>query len=156
MAKVYLETSFFSACVSTRTGAKNVGWKASSLEWWHKERKKHELFISAEVIRELSSPAFKNREAALAMIREPSVIVIADATYQLAQHLVEEKVMPGPAVEGDAIHVALSILNRIEYILSWNVKHLANPAKITHLGVICLKLGMAPPRIVTPDMLVGD
>ena len=37
-----------------------------------------------------------------------------------------------------------------------NVKHLANPRKVRHLETICLRLGLVPPRILTPDMLWED
>jgi len=61
--------------------------------------------------------------------------------------------MPGPASAGDAIHVAAATVHRMEYLVTWNVRHLANPNKRTHFGVIRLRLGLAPPQIVTPDML---
>ena len=41
----------------------------------------------------------------------------------------------------------------MEYMLTWNVQHLANPNKRMHLAVLCMRLGLAPPAIVTPDML---
>ncbi len=148
-----METSFFSACVSTHPGVKSQGWCASSLEWWEGARGKHDLFISAEVIRELSAESFRNRDAALRMLRGLAVLDLSEEVYGLAEHLVAEKVMPGPAVSGDAVHLAVAILARMDYILSWNVKHLANERKMTHLGVICLRLGFAVPRIVTPDLL---
>ncbi len=71
----------------------------------------------------------------------------------LAKILVREKVMPGPAETGDAVHVAAAIVNHCEYLLTWNVKHMANPNKKRHLGNVCLKLGFVPPEIVTPDSL---
>jgi hypothetical protein len=66
--------------------------------------------------------------------------------------LVREKVMPAP-VAGDAIHVAVATIYGADYILSWNVRHLANPSKTRHLQAICLRAGLVPPQIVTPDML---
>lgn len=64
VAKVYLETSFFSACVSRRTDPRTAGWKVSSNEWWSREAKRHELFVSAEVLNELSAPDFPDSAAA--------------------------------------------------------------------------------------------
>lgn len=71
----------------------------------------------------------------------------------LAEILVREKLMPGPAVAGDAIHVAAATIHMIDYLLTWNAKHLANPNKREHLTAVCLRLGLVPPQIVTPDML---
>jgi hypothetical protein len=153
MAKVYLETSFFSACVSTRTSEQAVGWRASSNQWWRNEAPKHDLFISAEVIAELSRSAFPNSIKALEMLRGQNLLTITDEAVDLAELLVRERIMPAPAISGDAIHVAVATVYQMNYLLSWNVKHLANENKRTHLGVICMRLGLIPPLIYTPDML---
>lgn len=60
--------------------------------------------------------------------------------------------MPSP-VAGDALHVAASCIHRIDYLLSWNVRHLANPNKVSHLQTICVRTGHIPPKIVTPELL---
>ena len=60
--------------------------------------------------------------------------------------------MPGP-VAGDAIHVAAAAVHGVEYMLSWNVRHLATPNKIEHLGRVCARAGLLAPRILTPDLL---
>lgn len=153
MAKVYLETSFFSACVSTRTSDKIRGWRASSLEWWETQRQHFELFISPEVFRELSAPDFKNSEKALAMLQDLDVLELTAEGTALAELLVKERVMPGPAVKGDALHVATATVHRMDFLLTWNVAHLANPNKRTHFAVICMRAGLTPPLLVTPDLL---
>jgi hypothetical protein len=111
------------------------------------------LFVSGEVVRELTSPEFPNGNAALAMLQGLAFLDTTSEVESLASLLVEERVMPAPAVSGDAIHVAAATVHRMDYILTWNVKHLANPNKRTHFGVICMRLGLAAPQIVTPDML---
>lgn len=52
MARVYLETSFVSACVTDRDDASSLCRRKASREWWDTQRVYHNLFISAEVIRE--------------------------------------------------------------------------------------------------------
>jgi len=154
MARVYLETSFFSACVSTRTTTRSLYWREVSNEWWTVEAPRHELAISGEVIAELSEPRFPQREQAMAMLRGLPVLDISDEVLGLAEVLVREKVMPGP-VAGDALHVAVAAWHGVEYVLTWNVKHMANPNKRTHLTAVCLRLGLVPPQIVTPDLIRG-
>ncbi len=154
MARVYLETSFFSACVSTRTTTRSLYWREVSNEWWVFEAPRHDLVISGEVITELSDPAFAQREHALAMLKGLHQLEISDEVLGLAEVLVREKVMPGP-VAGDALHVAVATWHTVDYMLTWNVKHLANPNKRTHLGLVCLRLGLVPPAIITPDLLRG-
>jgi hypothetical protein len=56
-----------------------------------------------------------------------------------AAALVAARAMPGPAVEGDALHFAAALVHRMDYLLTWNQAHLANPNKRTHLLVICAR-----------------
>jgi hypothetical protein len=152
MASVYLETSFVSACVTERTDHASAYRREVSQEWWTTQRPKHELSISEEVLAELSHPGYPGREDALAVIREVPLLPITDEIRGLARLFVNEKVMPGPVV-GDAIHVAVATFHALEFLLTWNVRHLANPNKTDHLQKVCMRVGVAPPRIVTPDLL---
>jgi hypothetical protein len=87
------------------------------------------------------------------MLRGLSVLQLTPEVGNLAELLVENKVMPGPSNSGDALHVAVATIHSMDYILTWNVKHLANPNKRTHFAIICMRLGLTAPMLVTPDML---
>jgi len=154
MARVYLETSFFSACVSVRTSAKSLAWRETSNEWWQTQAARHELHVSDEVVAELSYPGFAQGPAALGMLRGLRLLKLNAEARGLAEILVREKVMPRPAVSGDALHVAAATVHGMDYLLTWNVQHMANPNKRTHFGMLCLRLGLIPPQIVTPDLLM--
>lgn len=60
--------------------------------------------------------------------------------------------MPGP-LKGDAVHVAVAAAHGVEYMLSWNVRHLANPNKLEHMANVAMRAGLLAPRIVTPEFL---
>jgi hypothetical protein len=152
MARVYLETSFFSACVTTRSDVQSAFWRRESLAWMKTQSHRHELFISVEVVAELSQPAYPRRREALAFVAGLPLVEISAEVLGLARLLVAEKAMPGP-LEGDAVHVAAATYHRMDYLLTWNVKHLANPNKRVHLSRICMRVGLAPPEIVTPSNL---
>jgi predicted nucleic acid-binding protein len=154
MARVYLETSFFSACVSARTSPKSVAWRDTSLEWWQTQAARHEIHVSDEVVAELSHPDFAQGSAALEMLRGLRLLELAPEVRGLARILIREKVMPNPAVSGDAIHIAAATVHGMDYVLTWNVQHMANPNKRTHFVTLCLRLGLLPPQIVTPDLLM--
>jgi predicted nucleic acid-binding protein len=110
------------------------------------------VFVSAEVFAELSHPAHRGREEALRLIAAVPRLAIGGEVRGLARLLVREKVMPGP-ITGDALHVATATVHGIEYLLSWNVRHLANPNKLEHLRQVCRRVGLMPPLIVTPELL---
>jgi hypothetical protein len=152
VAKVYLETSFVSACVTARTDPGSVHRRQVSLEWWATQRRRHALQVSDEVVTELAQPRYPQRDDALSFIQGIEVLAVTPEVTGLAKIFVAQRVMPAP-LAGDAIHVAAATLYGSDYLLSWNVRHLANPNKVRHLATICLRMGVVPPQIVTPDFL---
>jgi hypothetical protein len=155
MLKVYLETSFFSECCTIRNSDIARGRRATSLKWWTTQSRKFELFVSDEVARELGQPNFPDtvRRPALTMLTNLPMLDLNQDVYGTASVLVAERVMPGPTIEGDCVHVAAAMVHRMDYLLTWNQAHLANPNKRTHLMVICARLGYLAPEIVTPDLM---
>jgi hypothetical protein len=128
------------------------------LAWWQIYARRFELCISPEVVRELSSAEFPEavRQPALMMLSGLEVLAFTTEVAELAELLVKERVMPAPAVEGDAIHIAFCVIHQIDYLLTWNQKHLANPNKRVHLAVICARLNLIAPQIVTPDLMIVE
>jgi hypothetical protein len=155
VSSVYLETSFFSECCTVRTSEIARGRRATSLEWWRNHAPKFERYISAEVVRELSSPDFPAavRDPALAMLKGLTLLPTTEDVIAFAELLVAERVMPGPANEGDALHLAIAIVHRLDYLVTWNQKHLANPNKRTHLTIVAARARLRLPEIVTPDLM---
>jgi hypothetical protein len=102
------------------------------------------------VLNELSDVRYPRRAEALAFVRRIQVIPVTPKMVALARVLIKRKVMPKP-VGGDALHVAMATVAGMDYMLTWNVTHLANPNKEHHLNVVCLEFGLVPPRIWRPD-----
>lgn len=113
------------------------------------------MLISPEVLTELSNPVFPLADLAMKMTVEIEILPLTQEVRGVAKILVGEKVMPGPEESGDAVHVAAAIVHRVEYVLSWNVRHLANMNKLEHLRIICQRLGYMPPMITTPEVVWG-
>lgn len=151
---MYLETSFVSACVTTRQDPLNRHRRWSSLSWWHGHARSHELFISGMVLRELAHPGFRSRVPALEFVGGLPVLETTSGAERIAAFLIAEKAMPRPVL-GDALHAAIAIWHDIDTLLSWDVRHLANPRKVVHLERLCARLGRRMPRIVTPDHVIS-
>jgi predicted nucleic acid-binding protein len=58
----------------------------------------------------------------------------------LAQLYISEKVL-GKSSENDAYHIALASANRIDCLISWNFKHIANYDKIKMFNAINMRFG---------------
>lgn len=54
---------------------------------------------------------------------------------------------------GDAAHLAIACVHEMDFLRTWNIRHLANPNRTDHLIVINRRLGLLTPAIVTPEML---
>lgn len=152
---MYLETSFFSECCTIRTGDVARGRRATSLDWWQTDSRKFDLYVSTEVIRELTSADFPAavRDPSLEMLRGLTLLPMTNEVIAFAELLVSEKVMPAPATAGDAFHLAAAVMHRMDYLLTWNQKHLANPNKRTHLTIVAARAKLRVPEIVTPDLM---
>jgi hypothetical protein len=87
MARVYLDASFVRACVTDRTDPKSIYLRDTSVEWWTTQRGFHELFVSQEVIDELSNPRFRRTAEALAWIHEIPLLSIDEQVGQIARLL---------------------------------------------------------------------
>ena len=71
-----------------------------------------------------------------------------------AEALVNELTIPLKA-RRDAAHVAIAAANGIEYLLTWNCRHIANRKKEAHVQEINRRLGLHVPALVTPHDLLS-
>jgi hypothetical protein len=93
------------------------------------------------------------------LIRSSDVIIVGEVERGLFWGLTmgcgllfEEHLVPSD-VSGDALHLAVACVHEVDFLLTWNIRHLANPNKLDHLTVINRRLGLLTPQIVTPEML---
>ena len=67
----------------------------------------------------------------------------------------DEGAVPRKATE-DALHLALAAVHGIQFLLTWNVKHIANAAMRQAIERVCRESGFEPPVICTPEELEDD
>jgi len=83
------------------------------------------------------------------------IVEISDAAVALAEGLVSDGPIP-PESAADALHVAIAALNGVDYLLTWNCKHLANAALRHRIEALVEDAGYACPVICTPEELMED
>jgi hypothetical protein len=71
----------------------------------------------------------------------------------LAKDLVERGTLPGTA-RVDAAHVGIAAANGMEYLSTWNLRHLANASIRGKIEEAVRAAGMVPPIICTPEELM--
>jgi hypothetical protein len=82
------------------------------------------------------------------------VLAINAATRNLAQELIRHVGLPAKAAV-DAVHIATAALNRIDYLLTWNCKHIANPAFRRRIEDVIDDAGLPSPVICTPQEILN-
>jgi hypothetical protein len=92
-------------------------------------------------------------EARLAFLAELTRLEITEKTLTLAQRLQQTKAIPQDFPE-DALHVAVAVVNGLEYLLTWNYKHLANAGVRSKIEATCRELGFEAVIICTPEELM--
>lgn len=155
MESVYLETSFISYLVARASRDVIVaGHQQTTEEWWANRRSEFECSVSQVVIDEASAGDSTEVQKRLAIIGGlPTLEVTADAEA-LTQAIMAAGILP-PHAFPDAAHVAVSAVHGIDYLLTWNCKHLANAQIARRMAVVCEKLGHRMPIICTPEELMG-
>ena len=72
----------------------------------------------------------------------------------LAETLIAGNAIPSTELR-DAFHIAISAVNGIDYLLTWNFKHIANASLPGRIEQICRDAGFEPPIICTTEELTG-
>jgi predicted nucleic acid-binding protein len=124
-------------------------------EWWQKRRGAFEIFISEIVLREVGrgdEDAVKDRMNALAGVE---LLRTSNEAIELADKLARALQLPKQAV-ADGLHIAIAATNGIDFLLTWNCRHIANAAFQPLIGSICRAEGVEPPVICTPEELLEE
>jgi len=153
--KVYVETSVISYL--TARPSKNVieaGHQQSTYLFWDR-RSEFDLVASELVVVECgagdTSAASKRLDALLAM----PLLDITPRSVELAKGLVAAGIVPARASE-DAMHISIATVHFVDYLLTWNCRHIANPEIQARIAEHFQKQGLFLPFICTPDELLGD
>jgi len=86
---------------------------------------------------------------------EVEVVLEPTELDALAGYYIEHHAMPAEA-GGDAHHLAMASLHNVDYLLTWNCRHLANMNKVPQLVVLNGRLGLRLPVITTPLTLMSE
>lgn len=155
MPTVYIETSIPSFYFDTRASARVVAWRAATRSWWLHDRKRYRIVTSSFVHNELSRAPKAKAGPALQLLDDVQILDVPDRLEEVVAAYVRNKLMPADAV-GDAAHLAMASLHGIEFLLTWNCRHLANANKVPHIRAINESLGLTIPILTTPFALTRE
>ena len=152
--KVYIETSVVSYLTAWPSrDVVTLGNQVATREWWREAAGRFELVVSSLVIEESAAGDPEAARARLAALEAVQVISAGDDATELGRLLVGARAVPAEAA-ADAAHVAIAVVNGVDYLVTWNMKHLANPVATARIGQVCRDAGHEPPLICTPSQLM--
>ncbi|MGB9860160.1 MAG: type II toxin-antitoxin system VapC family toxin, partial [Moorellaceae bacterium] len=123
---VYLETTIPSYLAARQSRDIVVAaHQQITREWWTAERKRFRLFVSEAVISECSSGDTEAAARRLSYIEGLPVLAITDSVFKLAKLYLATMLIPLRS-EVDALHLACAVIHEMDYLLTWNCKHLAH------------------------------
>lgn len=153
---IYIETTIISYLTARQSRDLIVAaHQQITQEWWETRRIFFNLFISELVIREAGSGDKAAAQRRLAAITEIPLLELNEEILSLASNLVVEKAIPENAKE-DALHIALATVHGMDYILTWNCRHIANAELRAAVSNVCVSHGYQSPVICTPEELMGE
>jgi hypothetical protein len=154
--KVYVETSIVSYL--TARPSKDLiiaAHQQLTREWWDKRRAAFDLYASQIVIQESSGGETVMSQKRLEALDGIPLLGINQEAVALARAFVEKGPIPEKA-RIDALHIALATTHGMDYLLTWNCKHIANAEMRTGVAKVCREAGFEPPVICTPEELLGS
>jgi len=124
--KAYIETSVISYYTARLSRDLIVAaHQEITHDWWDNHRSDYDLYTSLVVHDEATagdpSAAGKRIEA----LQGIELLDVSDEAAELAEKLLAEKCLPKKAAE-DALHIAVASVHRMNYLITWNCKHIAN------------------------------
>ena len=152
--RVYIETSVISYLTSRPSRDLVVAaHQEVTRQWWEERSDKFDLVIAELVLIEAEKGDSDAANARLTVLKSLPLVPATQAAQNLAEKLLADHLVPQQA-SADALHIALAATNGIEFLLTWNCKHLANALLRKRITAIIDQEGYEYPVICTPDELL--
>lgn len=150
---VYIETSVIGyLAMRPSTHLVTAANQQVTREFWD-DRLRFDLFVSLAVIDECMAGDAEAAAERAVFLQDIPVLDVNDHVLALAQLLMAGIPLPEKA-EVDAVHIAVAAVNGIDYLVTWNCKHIANPALRGAIEAVCRSAGYVAPVICTPPELI--
>ena len=154
MQSVYIETTIpsYLAAHPSSQAAIAVDQQASKV-WWEQERLRFRVFTSAFTYDECSRGDVSAATRRLSYLSGIPELAIPDDLHLLESDIIRLFQLPQKAYT-DASHLALAIVHRMDYLLTWNCTHLANAVLQKELVDYCSYHQLHVPIVCTPETLI--
>ena len=153
---VYIESSVISYLAAWPSRDLVIaGHQAITAEWWDNHRLRYDAYVSPLVVEEISAGDASAAEERLRVIADiPSVSIAAEAE-SLASALLASNAVPANSAR-DALHIAIAATQGMDYLVTWNFKHINNASTRTMVVNVVSNSGLVCPVLCSPEELMGE
>lgn len=152
--RVYLETTVVSYLVARPSGDTTLAfWQQITRQFWEDYADRLTFVISPVVRTEVSRGSTEAVRRRLEVLSHLTVLEILPEVDMLTQKLLNAGAVP-ENFRSDAQHIAIATIHGVEYLVSWNHKHIVNANKREHINQVCREAGFDPVIICTPAELI--
>ena len=123
--KVYIETtipSYLTARPSRDAVTRHR--RRSTQTWWRSQRSKYDLFTSQVALQEAEAGDPEAAQRRLAALQGLPLLDLTAEVEELVAKIVGPGMIPREYPE-DASHIAVATVNGLDYLLTWNLSHIA-------------------------------
>jgi hypothetical protein len=153
---VYIETTIVSYLTARPSrDLVTAAHQQITQEWWARRRADFELFVSQFVLQEASMGDVEMAQKRLEELQTIALLDVNQNAEDLARDLIANGALPVKAAV-DALHIAVATVHGMDYLLTWNCKHIANAEMQIKVAAVCRARGFEPPVICTPEELLGE
>jgi hypothetical protein len=151
--RVYVETTIVSYLASRPSRDVVVaGRQQITHRWWEVRRSDFDLVVSQVVLDEIRAG---DPEAAGRRLELVVGVPLLDVTPEVAAQLIARVPLPAQAA-ADAAHMAVAACHGVDFVLTWNVAHIANAILRRRVENVCRAAGYDAPVLCTPDELMEE
>ncbi|MGH7995555.1 MAG: type II toxin-antitoxin system VapC family toxin [Opitutaceae bacterium] len=144
---LYLDTSVIG-------GYFDAKFMADTRELWRQRDAGLFRFVSSTIVSgEVAGAPDEVRELMRTSFTPEAMLDRTDEVETLAQAYLAKKVVP-TKYQDDARHVAVCTVARLDFLVSWNFRHLTNAVREAGFNAVNLLQGYPPVRIVAPTFLI--
>ena len=156
METVYLETTVLSYLVAIPAREILIAaHQQTTRDWWNSRKSEFRCYISQVVVDEISDGDPSEIQKRLAIADGLDLLSLTKDSEGLTEQIMKSGVLPPKAIQ-DAAHLAVAAVHGVDYLLTWNCKHLANAQIAKRISLLCEREGWVLPIICTPEELLEE
>lgn len=156
MATAYIETtvpSYYTA--RTSRSILQASRQLATRDWWDGGCSGFDLVTSTETLNEAGAGDPVMAAERLAMLQGVRLLPVTGDAAELARLLVSSGLVPAIAAP-DAVHIALASVYQIDFLITWNFKHIANPHIRERMRMKITDSGHRMPVMCSPEELLTE